>query len=83
MASFSLWLLYGITNTIEHRFGYKTYDIKDESKNQPILRILGLGAGLHNNHHYKPGAFSFNLRGHWWEFDFDGWLIKKFFKTQT
>jgi len=82
MASFSLWLLYGITNTIEHRFGYKTYDIKDESKNQPILRILGLGAGLHNNHHYRPGSSTFNLRGNWWEFDFDGWLIKRFFRIK-
>jgi stearoyl-CoA desaturase (delta-9 desaturase) len=79
MASISLWLLYGITNTIEHMFGYRTYDIKDESKNQPILRLLFLGAGLHNNHHYKSNSHTFNLRNKWYEFDFDGWLIELLF----
>lgn len=83
MASISLWLLYGITNTIEHMFGYRTYDIKDESKNQPILRLLFLGAGLHNNHHYKSNSHTFNLRNKWYEFDFDGWLIELLFMKKT
>lgn len=83
MASLSLWLLYGITNTIEHMFGYRTYDVRDESKNQPILRLLFLGAGLHNNHHYKSNSHTFNLRKNWWEFDFDGWLIEKFLMKRT
>jgi stearoyl-CoA desaturase (delta-9 desaturase) len=60
-------------------FGYRTYDIKDESKNQPILRLLFLGAGLHNNHHYKSNSHTFNLRNKWYEFDFDGWLIELLF----
>ena len=81
-ASITLWLLYGITNTIEHQFGYRTYDVKDESKNQPIIRLLWLGAGLHNNHHYKSNSYTFNLRNNWWEFDFDGWIIKKFFMEE-
>lgn len=83
MASLSLWLLYGITNTIEHQFGYRTYNVKDESKNQPVLRLLWLGAGLHNNHHYQSNKYDFNLRNNWWEFDFDGWLIKTFFLKET
>ena len=83
MASLSLWLLYGITNTIEHEFGYRTYDVKDQSKNQPILRLLWLGAGLHNNHHYKSNSYTFNLRKNWWEFDFDGWIIKQFFLKES
>ena len=80
MASISLWLLYGITNTIEHRFGYRTYEVHDQSKNQPILRLLFLGAGLHNNHHWDSKAANFNIRKNWWEFDFDYFLIRTFFK---
>ena len=83
MASLSLWLLYGITNTIEHEFGYRTYDVKDKSKNQPLIRLLWLGAGLHNNHHYKSNSYTFNLRKNWWEFDFDGWIIKQFFLKES
>lgn len=79
MASISLWLLYGITNTIEHRFGYRSYETKDESKNQPILRLLFLGAGLHNNHHWKSNSPTFNLRKNWWEFDFDYLIIRTLF----
>ena len=81
MATFSLWILYGVTNTLEHLFGYRTYETSCHSGNHHWIRLLWLGAGLHNNHHYNSQAYDFNLRKNWWEFDFDGWLIKTFLKV--
>lgn len=83
MANFSLFMLYGITNTVEHFIGYKTFPTTCNSKNQHLLRILWMGAGLHNNHHYKPASYTFNIRNNWWECDFDGWLIKRFFALSS
>ncbi|NEO66384.1 MAG: acyl-CoA desaturase, partial [Moorea sp. SIO4G2] len=42
------------------------------SKNNPIVAILTLGEGWHNNHHAFPNSARF---GHyWWQLDL-GWLF--------
>lgn len=51
--------------------GYRNFDTKDNSQNNPILGYLAWGQGWHNNHHYKASAFDFGsgVSGKWWEFD--------------
>jgi stearoyl-CoA desaturase (delta-9 desaturase) len=41
------------------RFGYATYDTKDNSRNVPLISWVTLGAGWHNNHHNNPGSHRF------------------------
>jgi len=79
MASVSLWILYGITNTIEHMYGYRNFPTNDRSGNHHWIRFLWLGAGLHNNHHYNSRSPNFNINKKWWEFDAEYFIIKHFF----
>lgn len=58
------------------KFGYQNYPETQETYNNKWAQIWTLGDGLHNNHHKWPGRFDKSeLQG---EFDFTGWLIKKF-----
>jgi stearoyl-CoA desaturase (delta-9 desaturase) len=82
MASVSLWILYGITNTVEHMSGYRTFNTEDHSGNHHWIRFLWLGAGLHNNHHYNSRSPNFNLKNNWWEFDAEYFIIKNFFEVK-
>lgn len=52
-------------------FGYRNFETKDNSQNNPILGYLAWGQGWHNNHHYKASAFDFGsgVSGKWWEVD--------------
>jgi stearoyl-CoA desaturase (delta-9 desaturase) len=59
---------------IAHYHGYKTYTIKDESRNSWIAHLLSLGEGWHNNHHSKPYAWQQGEK--WWEFDPPSWIIR-------
>lgn len=46
-------------NTLAHgglRGGYRNFDTPDKSRNRPILALLTLGAGWHNNHHRFPAS---------------------------
>ena len=52
-------VLYHVTfsvNSIGHRFGRRRYQTTDDSRNNPLLAVLALGEGWHNNHHRFPGA---------------------------
>lgn len=51
--------------------GYRNFDTKDQSQNNPILGYLTWGQAWHNNHHHNAGAFDFGtgVSGKWWEFD--------------
>lgn len=54
-------------NSLAHRWGSRRYDTHDDSRNNPVLALLTLGEGWHNNHHHAPGAVR---QGHrWWEVD--------------
>ncbi len=47
-------LLYNGTwtiNSLSHMYGYRRYDTPDQSRNNPILAVITLGEGWHNNHH--------------------------------
>jgi stearoyl-CoA desaturase (delta-9 desaturase) len=64
----------GVVNGVGHWWGYRNYDVKDNSKNIfPIGFFIG-GEELHNNHH-GDGANP-KLSRKWFEFDI-GWLYIK------
>lgn len=52
---------------IAHYHGYRTHDIKDESRNSWIAHLMSLGEGWHNNHHANGGRW--NTQEKWWEID--------------
>lgn len=62
----------GVVNGIGHYWGYRNYEVKDNSRNViPIGFFLG-GEELHNNHHAFATSAKFSTR--WWEMD-SGWLV--------
>jgi stearoyl-CoA desaturase (delta-9 desaturase) len=54
-------------NYFGHKRWTRRYDTPDNSANNPLLALISLGEGWHNNHHYYPGACRAGFR--WWEVD--------------
>jgi stearoyl-CoA desaturase (Delta-9 desaturase) len=54
-------------NSLAHRFGYRTYDTPDDSRNNWFVAFIMLGGGWHNNHHRYPRSARMGFR--WWELD--------------
>ena len=61
-------------NSICHFFGYRSYGTSDESRNNPLIAVLSLGEGWHNNHHAFPTSARHGLR--WFEFDLSYMVIR-------
>ena len=61
-------------NSVCHLWGTRPFRSHDESRNNPIFGILGLGEGWHNNHHAFPTSARHGLR--WWEFDASYLIIR-------
>jgi stearoyl-CoA desaturase (delta-9 desaturase) len=55
------------TNSVCHIWGTHPYRSHDESRNNPIFGLLGMGEGWHNNHHAFPTSARHGLR--WWQLD--------------
>jgi fatty-acid desaturase len=54
-------------NSVTHRWGYRSYETGEASRNNVLIGIIANGEGWHNNHHADPRAAR---HGHmWWEFD--------------
>ena len=61
-------------NSATHLWGYRNYDVRDESRNLWWVAIWAYGEGWHNNHHAHPHVAP---AGHkWWELDPTWWSIK-------
>jgi len=58
-----------ILNIICHlkQFGYKNFQISDNSMNNWFMAIVCVGDGWHNNHHAVPGSSNMGLKK--WEID--------------
>jgi stearoyl-CoA desaturase (Delta-9 desaturase) len=70
-------LLHHVTwsvNSICHFFGYQSFQSNDHSRNNPVIAMLSLGEGWHNNHHAFPTSARHGLK--WWEVDFSYILIR-------
>jgi stearoyl-CoA desaturase (delta-9 desaturase) len=62
-------------NSATHKFGYKSHESNDNSKNCWWVALLTFGEGWHNNHH----AYQYSARHglQWWEVDLT-WMMIKF-----
>lgn len=56
-----------LVNSATHRFGYRSYETRDQSTNCWWVAILTFGEGWHNNHHAKPYSARHGLK--WYEID--------------
>ena len=54
-------------NSVAHLSGYRTFDTPDNSRNNPLLAIITLGEGWHNNHHQYSHCTRQGFA--WWEID--------------
>lgn len=68
-----LWHSTWLINSATHLWGYRTFDIKDGSRNLWWTSLLTYGEGWHNNHHAEPNAAPAGRR--WWEVDVTWWAI--------
>ena len=55
-------------NSLSHLWGARRYATDDDSRNNPVLAIITLGEGWHNNHHHYQGSARQGFM--WWEYDF-------------
>ncbi len=60
-------------NSLAHVFGFRSYETKDDSKNNFLLAILTLGEGWHNNHHCSPGSVKQGFK--WWQIDLSYYVL--------
>ena len=54
-------------NSVCHLWGTRPFDRGDQSRNNFVFGVLGLGEGWHNNHHAFPSSARHGLR--WWQLD--------------
>lgn len=72
-----VFLLHHVTwsvNSICHQFGRRDYETPDQSGNQWLVGIIGLGEGWHNNHHAFPESAFHGLK--WWQIDLSAYVIR-------
>jgi stearoyl-CoA desaturase (Delta-9 desaturase) len=63
-------------NSLSHLFGTKRFETGDESKNNPILAMITMGEGWHNNHHRY--LYSERQGIYWWEIDMAHYVLVVF-----
>ena len=61
-------------NTVNHMFGSRRFETRDESRNNPITAFFAVGEGWHNNHHRYQRAARNGF--YWWEFDPTWYVIR-------
>jgi stearoyl-CoA desaturase (Delta-9 desaturase) len=61
----------------KQKIGYRNFETEDRSQNLIFpFRLWLLGEELHNNHHYRPGSCTMNVKQTWKELDPLFYLIK-------
>jgi fatty-acid desaturase len=67
-----IWHMTFVVNSVNHRWGYRSYETRDNSRNNIWISILVFGEGWHNNHHADPRSAAHGHR----RFEFDlGYVI--------
>jgi stearoyl-CoA desaturase (delta-9 desaturase) len=61
-------------NSLSHLWGSRRYPTGDDSRNNPVLALITMGEGWHNNHHHyqvsaRQGFF-------WWEIDCTYYVLR-------
>ena len=67
-----LWHLTFTINSLAHVWGSRRYETSDTSRNNPLLGVLCLGEGWHNNHYQRSARQGF----YWWEVDLSFYVLK-------
>jgi stearoyl-CoA desaturase (delta-9 desaturase) len=70
----AVWHITWSVNSLTHLFGYRSFETREESRNNWFVAAIGAGEGWHNNHHDDPTAAS-NWHK-WWEVDVSYLTIK-------
>ncbi|MBI2394503.1 MAG: acyl-CoA desaturase [Deltaproteobacteria bacterium] len=61
-------------NSLSHVWGHRRFATSDDSRNNPVLALITLGEGWHNNHHrYMHTA---NQGFYWWQVDISYYALK-------
>lgn len=63
-----------LVNSAAHRWGRRSYDTRDDSRNLWWVALLTHGEGWHNNHHADPRSAAHGHR--WWELDLSFLVIR-------
>ncbi len=61
-------------NSVCHVWGSQPFKSHDESRNNALFGVLGMGEGWHNTHHAFPSSARHGLR--WWQVDVSYWVIR-------
>ncbi|HUR81955.1 MAG TPA: acyl-CoA desaturase [Thermoanaerobaculia bacterium] len=72
----TVFLFHGtcVINSLAHMWGTRTYDSRDDSRNNFVLSLITLGEGWHNNHHQFPGRTRQGMA--WWQIDPTFYVLK-------
>ncbi|HEY1554150.1 MAG TPA: acyl-CoA desaturase [Kofleriaceae bacterium] len=61
-------------NSLSHLWGRKRYATTDDSRNNPVLALITMGEGWHNNHHHYQ--VSARQGFYWWEIDVTYYVLR-------
>ena len=61
-------------NTVNHMFGSRRFETRDQSRNNVFTAFFAAGEGWHNNHHRYQRAARNGF--YWWEFDPTWYVIR-------
>jgi stearoyl-CoA desaturase (Delta-9 desaturase) len=61
-------------NSVCHLWGMRPYRSGDQSRDNVVFGVLGLGEGWHNTHHAFPTSARHGLR--WWQIDVSYYVIR-------
>jgi sn-2 palmitoyl-lipid 9-desaturase len=68
------WHVTLLVNSVNHRWGYRNYPSRDNSRNCWLVALLTFGEGWHNNHHHRPRCAAHGHR--WFEIDMTYGVIR-------
>ncbi|MCW5801484.1 MAG: acyl-CoA desaturase [Deltaproteobacteria bacterium] len=63
-------------NSLSHLWGARRYRTEDDSRNNPVLAMITMGEGWHNNHHHYQ--VSARQGFYWWEVDLTFYILRAF-----
>ena len=69
-----LWHTTFSVNSVAHIWGWRRFATPDSSRNNPLVAVLTMGEGWHNNHHHHPACARQGFA--WYEIDVTYYLLK-------
>jgi stearoyl-CoA desaturase (delta-9 desaturase) len=72
----AVWHITWSVNSVTHLWGYRSFNVRDNSRNNWLVGLVSNGEGWHNNHHADPRCAAHGQR--WWELDVSYLTIRAF-----